>query len=68
MVALGRATRQGQTIFAKNSDRPADECQPLVLHPRRGFGAALIRDIHETRHDDKVLYARGQQLNARRPR
>jgi len=34
MVALGQATRQGQTVFAKNSDRPADECQPLVQHPR----------------------------------
>lgn len=35
MVALGRVTAQGQTIFAKNSDRPADECQPLAFHPRR---------------------------------
>ncbi|MEZ4658792.1 MAG: C69 family dipeptidase [Caldilineaceae bacterium] len=30
MVALANATRNSQTIFAKNSDRPADECQPLV--------------------------------------
>ena len=40
MVALGNATQNGQTIFAKNSDRPANECQPLVLreqqkHPAR---------------------------------
>ena len=35
MVALSNATRNGQTIFAKNSDRPADECQPLVLQERR---------------------------------
>jgi dipeptidase len=35
MVALGAATASGQTLFAKNSDRPAEECQPLVLHPRR---------------------------------
>jgi secernin len=34
MVALGSVTAQGQTLFAKNSDRPADECQPLVFHPR----------------------------------
>lgn len=38
MVTLGKATKNGQTIFAKNSDRPSDECQPLVqrqrlLHP-----------------------------------
>jgi len=35
MVALGSATSNHQTIFAKNSDRPADECQPLVLSDRR---------------------------------
>lgn len=32
MVALGSTTQNGQTIFAKNSDRPANECQPLELH------------------------------------
>ncbi len=31
MVALPGATANGQTIFAKNSDRPAGECQPLVM-------------------------------------
>jgi len=43
MVALGSVTAQGQTLFAKNSDRPADECQPLALHPRRSHptGATL---------------------------
>ncbi|MEZ4864713.1 MAG: C69 family dipeptidase [Caldilineaceae bacterium] len=35
MVALANATATGQTIFAKNSDRPADECQPLVLRERQ---------------------------------
>ncbi|MDP6356368.1 MAG: C69 family dipeptidase [Planctomycetota bacterium] len=35
MVALGSATANGQTIFAKNSDRPKDECQPLELRGRR---------------------------------
>lgn len=35
MVALGGVTANGQTLFAKNSDRPADECQPLDQHPRR---------------------------------
>jgi dipeptidase len=35
MVALPSATARGQTIFAKNSDRPADECQPLVQRGRR---------------------------------
>ena len=34
MVALPAATANGQTIFAKNSDRPWNECQPLELHGR----------------------------------
>ena len=34
MVSLGATSANGQTIFAKNSDRPADECQPLVMRPR----------------------------------
>ncbi len=36
VVALGDITADGRVLFAKNSDRvPADECQPLVHHPRR---------------------------------
>ena len=34
MVALPSATTENQTIFAKNSDRPAIECQPLVQRER----------------------------------
>ncbi len=34
MVALPGATANGQVIFAKNSDRPQEECQPLVLRER----------------------------------
>lgn len=30
VAARGNATRNGKTLFAKNSDRPAGECQPLV--------------------------------------
>ncbi|NKB69896.1 MAG: hypothetical protein GKR89_22720 [Candidatus Latescibacteria bacterium] len=39
MVAPPTATRHGQMLFAKNSDRPWDECQPLELHPRREHAA-----------------------------
>ena len=39
MVALGTTTRKGQTLFAKNSDRPAGECQPLVQYPQRQYAA-----------------------------
>ena len=30
MVALGSSTVSGNTLFAKNSDRLPNECQPLV--------------------------------------
>src|SRR5262245_51658700 len=33
LVALGTATADGAVLFAKNSDRPAAECQPLVQIP-----------------------------------
>lgn len=35
LVALGNATADGSVLFAKNSDRPADECQPLVQIARQ---------------------------------
>ena len=41
MVALPSATKENQTIFAKNSDRPAIECQPLVQHPRKTHPAGV---------------------------
>lgn len=39
MVATPSATRHGQTVFAKNSDRPWNECQPLELHERTTHGS-----------------------------
>jgi secernin len=35
LVVLGGETRDGRTLFAKNSDRPPTECQPLCAGPRR---------------------------------
>lgn len=35
LVALAPATREGRTIFAKNSDRPPRESQGVVQEPRR---------------------------------
>ena len=35
LVALPGATRDGVTLFAKNSDRPPRECQRVVQLPRR---------------------------------
>ena len=37
MVALPRTTQHQQMIFAKNSNRPASEYQPLVQHARRAY-------------------------------
>ena len=34
LVVLGADARNGHTIFAKNSDRPPTECQPLHVAPR----------------------------------
>ena len=37
VVALSNATVDNQVIFGKNSDRPAIECQPLVLRDRKSY-------------------------------
>ncbi len=39
LVALGNATADGAVLFAKNSDRPAGECQPLVQLRRQSHPA-----------------------------
>ena len=39
MVALGNSTESGHVIFAKNSDRPVTEAQPLVVYPAADHGA-----------------------------
>ncbi len=38
LVALPPVTADGAVLFAKNSDRPADECQPLARMPRQRHG------------------------------
>jgi dipeptidase len=40
LVALAAATRDGVTLFAKNSDRPPRECQRVVQVPRRRHGTS----------------------------
>ncbi|NOZ28462.1 MAG: secernin-3 [Chloroflexi bacterium] len=44
MVALPNATKGGQTLFAKNSDRPQEESQPLVQRDREAHpGGTFVR-------------------------
>src|SRR5690348_6921204 len=42
LIALGNVTTNGQTIFAKNSDRPATECQPLVQYEHQAHAAGQV--------------------------
>lgn len=44
MVAMPDATKSGNVIFGKNSDRPARECQ--VLHYSRGGKKEIIKQIN----------------------
>jgi dipeptidase len=54
MVALGVSTSGGNTIFAKNSDRPANEAQPLILVPAAshsgGFSGTQFVDVPQVEH------------------
>ncbi len=47
LVAVGSETAAGTTLYAKNSDRSADECQPLLQFPEAYHPAsARVRCTH----------------------
>jgi len=63
LVALGNATADGVTLFAKNSDRPANEPQPLVQVERRQHPAgARLRcqyvEIEQARETARLIGSR----------
>jgi dipeptidase len=54
MVALGVSTKGGNTVFAKNSDRPHDEPQPLIQIEAAdysgGFSGTQFVDVPQAAH------------------
>jgi len=63
LVALGGATADGAVLFAKNSDRPAHECQPLVqLAAQRHAPGTRLRcqyvEIAQTGETARVIGSR----------
>lgn len=63
LVALSGATAGGQAIFAKNSDRPAFECQPLLQVPAASHAPhSRVRctyiDVPQSRVTHRVLGSR----------
>lgn len=62
-VVLGRATADGSTILAKNSDRSANEAQPLIHVPARSHApGSLVRcqyvEIPQVEHTFEVIGSR----------
>src|SRR5437016_2892735 len=45
VVALGRATVDGHTLFGQNSSRPAGHWQPLRLTPSRPYAAGEMLPV-----------------------
>ncbi len=60
MVALGNSTESGNVIFAKNSDRPVTEAQPLVVFPAADHAegetvSCTYIEIPQVKHTYRVL-------------
>jgi dipeptidase len=63
LVALPGATASGNVLYAKNSDRPARECQPLALIPaaRHAPGAGLRCQYIEIPQVERTLRVLGSR-------
>ncbi|MBN2228908.1 MAG: C69 family dipeptidase [Candidatus Thorarchaeota archaeon] len=62
MVALGKATRDGHTIFGKNSDRPPNEAQIVEYHPSADHDEELVKCTHisipQIKHTHAIFISR----------
>lgn len=63
IVALGNSTKSGNVIFAKNSDRPVNEAQPLVIceaedHQEGKMLQCTYIEIPQVRHTYRVIGSR----------
>lgn len=62
MVAMPSATANGQVIFGKNSDRPQEEAQPLVMRRREvhegGEAGAQFVDVPQARETSRHVGSR----------
>ncbi len=63
VVALGNSTKSGHVVFAKNSDRPLTEPQPLVTidaadHPSGSKVRCTYIEIDQVEHTYRVLGSR----------
>lgn len=63
LVILGKETRDGHTLFAKNSDRPPTECQPLFQasrgrHPARATVRCQYLEIPQAEETLAVVGSR----------
>ena len=63
MVALGSEVEAGATLFAKNSDRHGDECQPFVQFAHEEFNRVFSSRIDFNQTDGKAL----KEMLKRRP-
>ncbi len=58
LVALGKATSTGRTIFGKNSDRPPNESQLVEYHPAKEYDDdSILRCTHISIPQVRKTYA-----------
>lgn len=57
LVALGKATKDGNVLFGKNSDRPPNEAQIVEYHPAKDHDENEVKCTHISIPQVKQTYA-----------